>query len=397
MLVPERPLVVGQIPAGRHHQTVGVKEPALSAGRGVVHSLAGHGASHQRGNAGGRCAGAEEEQPLFREGDARDAGRRHQAGQGHGRRALDIVVECGQPVAIALQDAKGILGGEVLPLQEHARKDLLHRSHELLDERLVFRPSKPAADQPGVERVVKQRGVLRTGVEHDREAFGGIDASTGGVEGQLADRDPHAVGAKVAETEDALPVRGHDHGNLVRRPVAKHLAHPAAVVSRDVQAAGASVDVTEEPTRLPDRRGVDDRHHRGDVIHHGAVEEGFVAVLERREVDVFLERGLLGLEGRHDPQFLLAGSEDPRGQQAAQAQRLAFGIAEGGALVQAGVLEQVGSAHSTGVGHRGKIADLLLRVARPGGERGPGWARCRLPASRATEFGAHRHDVPDQR
>jgi hypothetical protein len=72
----------------------------------------------------------------------------------------------------------------------------------------------------------------------------GVHAGAGGVERELADRDAHAVGAEIAETEDALAVGDDDDAaRPCTRPVAQDLGDAAAVVDADEEAARAAVDV----------------------------------------------------------------------------------------------------------------------------------------------------------
>ena len=57
-----------------------------------------------------------------------------------------------------------------------------------------------------------------TEVEDDGQALVRLDAGQGRVEGQLADGDAHAVGAQVAQAQNALAVRHHDGAHVVLRP-----------------------------------------------------------------------------------------------------------------------------------------------------------------------------------
>ena len=62
-----------------------------------------------------------------------------QARQRDRRGALDVVVEGADAVAILLQQAEGVVVGEVLELDHHAGKDLRGRADELLDQLVVGR------------------------------------------------------------------------------------------------------------------------------------------------------------------------------------------------------------------------------------------------------------------
>jgi hypothetical protein len=92
--------------------------------------------------------------------------------------------------------------------------------------------------------------------------------------------------------------------------------------------------------READGRRVDDRHHLVDVVDHHLVEQRLVAVLQRFEQHVAVQ-GLLQLaQILEDAPLLLLLAGDVRRQQAAQAELVALGIGEGGALVQGRITQQ---------------------------------------------------------
>ena len=67
----------------------------------------------------------------------------------------------------------------------------------------------------------------------------GLDPRQGGVEGELADGDAHAVDAEVAEAEDALAVGDDNGAHVVLGPVLQDLVDVALVVDGDEKALGA--------------------------------------------------------------------------------------------------------------------------------------------------------------
>ena len=69
------------------------------------------------------------------------------------------------------------------------------------------------------------------------------DARARGVERELADRNPHAVGAQVAEAQDPLPVGDDDDADVLLGPVVENLRDAAAVVRRDEEALRLARDV----------------------------------------------------------------------------------------------------------------------------------------------------------
>jgi hypothetical protein len=117
--VRERPLVRLEIRAARDHEALAVEQPALLPRGREVHALALHRRGDQAGDASGRGSGAEEQDALVGQLLALHAAGAEQRRDDDGGRALDVVVERAQPVAIAAEQRERVLGGEVLPLQQH--------------------------------------------------------------------------------------------------------------------------------------------------------------------------------------------------------------------------------------------------------------------------------------
>src|ERR1019366_2097756 len=109
-----------------------------------------------------------------------------------------------------------------------------------------------------VERVSEEALVVGPTVEGDCEGEPWVDASPGGVQGELANGDPHAPGPLVAESENPLVVGGHDEPNPGGRRVVEQLGNPVDVVGGDPAAPHAPHHVAELPADTADRRGVDD-------------------------------------------------------------------------------------------------------------------------------------------
>lgn len=63
-----------------------------------------------------------------------------------------------------------------------------------------------------VQRIVEITFGVRADVEDNRQRAAGINTGAGGVKGELADRNAHAVDAEVAEAENTLAVSHDDHG-----------------------------------------------------------------------------------------------------------------------------------------------------------------------------------------
>jgi hypothetical protein len=143
---------------------------------------------------------------LFDKRHARDLDGGEQRADGDRRRALDVVIERAQPIPIALQQARRVVAGEVLPLQQDVRPARGNGRDEHLDEVVIFLPAHPFVAPPQVKGVVQKFPAIGADVQHDRQRGRGVQSAAGGVQRQLAYRDPHAAGAQVAETEYPLPV-----------------------------------------------------------------------------------------------------------------------------------------------------------------------------------------------
>src|SRR5437762_1344313 len=74
------------------------------------------------GDADAGRPGPQDDDPLIAQGRAGDPPAGDDPGQRHRRRPLDVVVEAGQRLAVALEQHEGIRLLEVLPLQERPRE-----------------------------------------------------------------------------------------------------------------------------------------------------------------------------------------------------------------------------------------------------------------------------------
>ena len=210
--------------------------------------------------------------------------------------ALDVVVERADAVAIAVEDPQRVVLLEVLPLDDAARPALGDAGDERLDQRVVRRAAQPRLAMPEIQRVGEEERVVGPDVERHRQRQRRMDARCRGVERELADRDRHAACALVAEAEDPLVVGDDDQPDVVVRAVAEELRDPVDVGRRDPQPARPADDVAELLAGPPDRRRVDDRQELLGVLREQPVEERRVAILERRQADVLLERVRLPAE-----------------------------------------------------------------------------------------------------
>src|SRR4029450_9472860 len=141
-----------------------------------------------------------------------------------------------------------------------------------------------------VERIGETLGVVRPHVEAHGQRLRGMDARDRDVEGELAHRDPHSPGALVAEAEYPLVVRDHDEAHAVVGRVAEHLVDVTLLVGVDPEPPRAPEDPAVLLAGAADGGRVDDGQELLEVLEEDAVEEDLVAVLDRGEADVALER-----------------------------------------------------------------------------------------------------------
>ena len=92
--------------------------------------------------------------------------------------------------------------------------------------------------------------------------------------------------------------------------------------------------------RLADGWCVNDWQELFDVLNKEAIEEGLVAVLQRGEADVALERVLLSADLDQLHGDLLLEGQDRRREEPVEAEEAALLTAEGGVLIQRWPAEQ---------------------------------------------------------
>ena len=236
--------------------------------------------------------------------------------------------------------------GEILELDHHARKHFRCSGNEFVQQLVIGHAGEPALAQPDIERVFEHRRIVAADVEGDRQAQLRMHACTRGIQRQLAHRNSHAVGAQVAQAENALAVGDDDDAGLVG-PVAQQLRDASAVVGADEQAARPLKDVAEFLTSQSNRRRVDQRLHFVDVVAQHAKEQRFVAVVQGIERDEFFQRIGQQAQARQHAHRLLILVVHVRRQKAAQVVLFSLRFGKAGASVQCRVAQQ----RKTG-GHR---------------------------------------------
>ena len=230
-------------------------------------------------------------------------------------------------VAVLLQQAKGVVVGEILELHDDAGEGLAGGGHELVDQLVV--------GGAGEARLGAGRG--RAGRRAAPGCWCRRRASPAGT--AIGWMPAQAVYSESLPTGIPMPLEPRSPRPRMRSPsvttiiatsrcgqLRRSSLHLAAVVGGDEDAARPLEDVAELLAREAHRRRVDDRHHLVRVLGDDAKEERLVAVVQRGHEDVLLEgsaRAGGSCRGRGPPVRLAA---HVRRQQALQTEGVALGL-----------------------------------------------------------------------
>ena len=322
-------------------QAVLVDDPEAPAGVLVRQPGLAHRRAQEIGDADTGRAGAEHDDLLLLERRPGDLDRAEHRAECDGGRALDVVVVGQELVAVAIEDRPGVRSGEVLPMQARGRQLLLDRLDELIDEVEVRLTGDPLVPPAEVLRILQALRVVGPDVEDDRQGPLGADSTDERVERELPDGNAQAPRALVADAQDPLAVGDDDDVDLGIGTIAQQRGNRVTHRVGQEQPAWAPVDVAELLARQADDRRVHHGGHLLDVIEEQPVEENFVRVLERAQIDVALEVVRLSLVGLVRAYRLLIKRLHVRWQEAVQAERCPFRVRERRALVEALAVEKV--------------------------------------------------------
>ena len=332
-----------------------------------------HAAADLHGDAAACGSGAQKGDAHVGDLRAGRLGSGQQGAVGNRRRALNVVVEGQQAVAVTLQDRRGVLLRKVLPLQENLGIARLDALDEQVDEVVVLLAADPFVAPADVERIVQTLLVVGADVQHDRQRGRRIDAAAGRIERKFADRDAQPAGALVAQAQDPFAIGDDDGLDVVEWRVLHDFVHDVAPRIGHEQAARATIDLTELLACLADGRCIDQRQHFGDVAANQCVEQRLVGVLELAQIDVLAHRRVLGADGLIGPLELAFEVFDMRWQEAEQAELVALFVGERGRLVEQRIVQQRAAA--------------LFHVDRT-------CPRHRLPPIGLNQFGLKSHSQP---
>ena len=341
MIVRIRPLVRRHVFTTGDEQALGVDKPTLFAClflRNSEFTKCGH---KYVGDANASLAGAKEQYFLLAEFPVGDPQCANDPGNCHRARTLYVVVEQASLVAILLKQPERVNVAEVLELDKYARECFVCGRYKFFDQVIVLLAPNPPAFQAVVQWVIEQGLVVGANIQHDGHAMRWVYARAGGIKRELSDRNAHAIGAEIAEPEYAFTV-GHDNDlDILVRPISQQFPNLAMVIQRDIKTTRITIDVLKFLACLAHRRCVDNGHHLFDVVHYYAVEQRFVSILQRYQVQIAFEiRGFLADIPEH-PQFLFRLGVNPRWQQSPQFQVLSLCMSEGGTFIANVIVENL--------------------------------------------------------
>ena len=159
----------------------------------------------------------------------------NEAGKNHSTSALDVVVEHGVGVLVALKRREGVL--EVLVLNDNRRPALSKSSHHLVQEFALLISGNLRAAGAKVKRVVDQVLVVGSEIESDGEGLERVDTGASSVQRQFADGNAHTVDSEVTKTEDTAAVSDDGDLDLVG-PVLNDGGKVALVSEGEVETCG---------------------------------------------------------------------------------------------------------------------------------------------------------------
>ena len=155
-----------------------------------------------------------------------------------------------------------------------------------VDEGVIVSAAHALMPPAEISGIGKESGVVRTGIQHNREGLRGMDASAECIEGKLANGDSHATEAEVAQTKDALAIRDDNDTHIAMPDALQDAVDLSMLRIRDIEAARLAIDVAVVFAGFTDLRRINDRAHLANVLLQEPIKEGFIPILQRREEDV---------------------------------------------------------------------------------------------------------------
>src|SRR5712692_1389052 len=315
-------------------QAVSIHEPEARPGFRLGQTIRDKCGAQKISNTNARRTGTQLDNLLLAKAASRDAKSGEDGSDGNSRRALNIVVEGNQLVAIPIQDGPGVGLGEILPLKQSFRQFALHRLDKKIDELIVGAAGDPFVTPTQIFRVGQAFLIVGPDVEDHRQGLRGGNPANQRVERKFSDGNAQSPNALITDAKDALAIGDDNDAYFLVGAILQELLDVLAEWIRDDEAAGTPVDVAEFLARFRHDGRVNDRKHLLDMIEEQAIKEDFVGVLQLPKVNVPFEIVRLSKKGFVRPKGLFFDGLDRGREKAVQAKSLPFGQSESRALVQ---------------------------------------------------------------
>src|SRR5262245_21780233 len=122
-------------------------------------------------------------------------------------------------------------------MEQDMRPAFVNGADKGIDHFIVGGAAHSLLSPSDLKRVVSEIPIVGSGVDKNRKRRGRMQSGAGGVERELADWNPHAASALVAEAEDTLAVTDHDGFNMIKSRMREYAADLALVRYAEKQAA----------------------------------------------------------------------------------------------------------------------------------------------------------------
>jgi len=243
---------------------------------------------------------------------------------------------------MAIQQQLGGAGAEVLPVQTGARTELCHGVHEFVHEGEVGVALQAGLAQARVERVVEQAVAVGAHIQHHRQHPLGVQPGAEGVHGELALADVDAAHALIADAQNPLRIGDQHQIDAALDVGLQHPVQSAPLRGADEQAFDRrAIGAAEALDRLAHGGRVHHRQYGLQVGGQEAMKQHQVAAPQVVHKTELLQGATEADEVLPAALHLQVQSFHLFGQQTLQPQCLAFLVAEGCALVEGRIAQQL--------------------------------------------------------
>src|SRR5580704_16355834 len=152
------------------------------------------------------------------------------ARQRHSGGTLNVVVVARHLIPIALEQPLGVHTRPVLEMNAAAGEHLLDSLDKFIYELVPLSDRDSRLTQAQIQRVIEQFVIICAEIHvHGKEVLWG-HAGTGRVKLEFADRNPHAVRAQIAESQNAFTGGDAYDAHILFRPVLEDHPHVSLVL-----------------------------------------------------------------------------------------------------------------------------------------------------------------------